>query len=175
MNNITFSVDYGRVSDKEADEVMALAEEYFKTESDSEQAKVNNENKNWIHNNIPECIDVIKDKEKIIGFTLIFPCKQETMSLFLNEKINEDELLELIKKELNYKEFDSIYLCQALIIPEYRRKGLAMKGLIKSIEKIISFSKNKKPVLFYWPFSNEGKKLAEKISEKTGLKLKYRR
>ncbi|MEI6849816.1 MAG: hypothetical protein WCK29_02140 [archaeon] len=175
MSDITFSVDYGNVSDKEAQIVRLLAEEYFKTEGDSEQAKVNDENRNWIHENIPECRNVIKDGEKIVGFTLIFPCKKETMNLFLNNDITEEELLRIMKKELNYKNFDSIYLCSTVIIEEYRRKGLALKAFIKSIEKIISFSKNKKPNLFYWGFSEEGKRLSEKVAKETGLELKYRR
>lgn len=66
-------------------------------------------------------------------------------------------------------QFTSIYLCSALVLPEFRGKGLAKKLVCDSIRAI---QKNL-PVeeLFVWAFSMEGKELARNIALSTKLTL----
>ena len=173
---VDFSSDQRKPNKEIAKKVADLAEEYFKTEESEDQIKVSDENRDWIIENIPECLNILSIGEKALGFTLILPCTQNTMKLFTTKKINEKVLFEKIKKEINYNNFETIYLCSAFIIPEYRKKGLALMSFKKSIEKIIKLQKrNKKPILFYWPFSTEGENLAKKVAKTTGLVLLARK
>ena len=65
--------------------------------------------------------------------------------------------------------YDAIYLCSASVLPEYRHKGLAKKTTIEAINAI----RKDNPVnsLFYWPFSEDGRKLAEAVAAEVGLPL----
>lgn len=68
--------------------------------------------------------------------------------------------------------YDSIYLCSALVLEEYRRKGIIRQMALKAIEEI----QKDHPVksLFIWAFTKEGEMAAEKIAQLTSLPL-YRR
>ncbi len=68
-----------------------------------------------------------------------------------------------------YTQFTSIYLCSALVLPEFRGKGLAKKLVCDSIRAI----QKDLPVeeLFVWAFSMEGKELARNIASTTKLTL----
>ena len=91
------------------------------------------------------------------------------MEQFIASKINERELLS--KTPLRGK-YDSIYLCSALVLPEYRGKGIAKSLMIKAIKSI----QKEHPIncLFYWGFSKEGKKLAASVAKSFSLPL-YKR
>lgn len=91
------------------------------------------------------------------------------MTQFINQKISERELFELTP--LNTK-YDAIYLCSALLLEEFRGKGIAQSIAVKAIESIsVDHSIQ---ALFMWAFSKEGEKLAEKVSGLVGLPL-YKR
>ncbi|MBI2449638.1 GNAT family N-acetyltransferase [Candidatus Pacearchaeota archaeon] len=169
---ITFSTDTG-LKEKDIEITGKLAEKYFKTQNDPNQIKVKEAHSKWILNNIPECLNIIKDDNTVIGFTLILPCNKVIMNQFLNKKINESELFEQIKKSINYDNFDTIYLCSVFIAPKYRKHGLASQAFVKSINKIIQ-NRKVKPILFYWAYSNEGKKLIHKIADIAKLELRER-
>ena len=73
-------------------------------------------------------------------------------------------------KEWPFK-IDALYLCSAVVKPEFRRKGLALEGFTKIINKS---SGDKRRVLFYWDYTPKGKLLADKIAKKTNLELRKR-
>jgi len=91
------------------------------------------------------------------------------MTKFINKTISERELYELTP--LNAK-YEAIYLCSALLLEEFRGKGIAQSLASKAIENI----RIDHPIeaLFFWSFSKEGEKLAEKLSRLIGLPL-YKR
>jgi hypothetical protein len=89
--------------------------------------------------------------------------------MFINQKISEKELYELTP--LNTK-YEAIYLCSALLLEEFRGKGIAQGLAVKAIESIKIDHSIK--ALFFWAFSKEGEKLAEKLSGLIGLPL-YKR
>jgi len=91
------------------------------------------------------------------------------MTQFIDQKISERELYELTP--LNTK-YEAIYLCSALLLEEFRGKGIAQKLCVTAIENIKRDHSIK--ALFYWSFSKEGEKLAEKISGLVGLTLHKR-
>jgi GNAT superfamily N-acetyltransferase len=88
------------------------------------------------------------------------------MTQFINQKISERELYELTPLNTRY---EAIYLCSALLLEEFRGKGIAQGLALKAIENI----KMEHPIkaLFLWAFSKEGEKLAEKVSRLSGLPL----
>jgi hypothetical protein len=71
MDEITFSSDTGEISREDMDVTSKIAEEYFEMEHDLEQIPATNENRDWIYNKIPECLDIIRNGEEIIGFTFM--------------------------------------------------------------------------------------------------------
>ena len=68
--------------------------------------------------------------------------------------------------------YDAIYLCSALVLEEFRRKGIAKQLALKAIEDI----RKDHPVkaLFVWSFTKEGDIAAESIARFTSLPL-YKR
>ena len=91
------------------------------------------------------------------------------MTQFINRKISEKELYELTPLNIKY---EAIYLCSALLLEEFRGKGIAQNLTVKAIESIKINHSIK--ALFFWAFSKEGEKLAEKVSSLIGLPL-YKR
>ena len=91
------------------------------------------------------------------------------MEAFIGGAINERELLERTPVPGAY---DALYLCSALVLPEYRGKGLAGElaaGAVADIRRDHAIRS-----LFYWGFSAEGDMLAASIAKRSGLPL-YRR
>lgn len=99
-----------------------------------------------------------------VAWVAVFPTQRALMHSFLEKKISEKELLEKTNTSLP---FECIYLCSALVLPEWRQKGLATQLALESITVI----KQQHPIttLFAWSFSEEGNQLAHKISKKVGL------
>jgi hypothetical protein len=82
----------------------------------------------------------------------------------LELKFQKKELFELTP--LNAK-FDAIYLCSALVLEEYRRKGITKQLCINAIENISKEHPLK--ATFVWAFSPEGDLAAENIARLAGL------
>ena len=169
---ITFSSDIGHHTLEDSLECSKLSESYFKTKGDKEQFIVSDDKDIWIFNNLQEALNVIKYQDKVIGFVFFLPCSKKLMKEFISNKINEEELFEKIKS--SPRSFETIYLCAAFIKAEFRKKGLVLEASLKLINQIIKQHKVK-PVLFYWPYSEEGRKLALKIIEQTNLKVEIKK
>jgi GNAT superfamily N-acetyltransferase len=107
-----------------------------------------------------------RTKNGPIAWILVFPTTRELMIRFIKRQIDERDLLK--KTPLGVK-YDAIYLCSALVLPEYRRKGLAKRLMCKAIKSI----QKQHPIkfLFYWAFSEEGKKLASSVAKELNLPL----
>ncbi len=91
------------------------------------------------------------------------------MKRFLDHSINENELFELTSPGISY---EAIYLCSALVLEEYRRKGITLKLTLKAIENIQKDHPIKS--LFVWTFTKEGGLTAETIARLSSLPL-YKR
>ena len=99
---------------------------------------------------------------------------KEAMEQFISKKISEAELFEKIKIIKVPKIPEAIYLCSAVIKKELQGRGLATQASIRLINKISKNSKQK-PILFYWAWSKNGEKLANKLARLTNLELKFRK
>ncbi|MBE0649494.1 MAG: GNAT family N-acetyltransferase [Bacteroidales bacterium] len=104
-----------------------------------------------------------------VAWMLLIPTTKDLMEQFLYLKISERELFE--KTPIGSK-YDAVYLCSALVLEEYRRKGIASDLVIKAVLEM----KKEHPIqaLFVWPFTDDGNSTAEKISQTLKMPL-YKR
>ena len=173
MKGIVYSTDTGILTLKDNIQSGKLAEQYFEMERDPNQIPATMENVRWINKNIPQCVNVIKYNNDIIGFTFIVPANKNLMRKFLSGKISENEMFEEVKRSITYENFETIYLCSAFIKQEYRRNCLALEGFVKSVKKLMEKTKIR-PILFYWEYTSEGGKMCRKVAERLNLEAKVR-
>jgi hypothetical protein len=154
------------MENKNLSRMIKLADEFFEAKSDPMQISINEETMEVLKKIHPSTMGEITNRDGPIAWVLVIPTTRKIMEEFISKKINEDQLLHSTPLESNY---DAVYLCSALVLPEERSKGLATRLLIKAIKAI----KKKHPVkfLFYWGFSPEGKSLAGTIAKKLSLPL----
>jgi GNAT superfamily N-acetyltransferase len=88
------------------------------------------------------------------------------MNRFLDGEISEKQLYDFTPVGITY---EAVYLCSALVLEEYRRKGITRRLVLDAIDKIQAEHPVK--ALFAWVFSHEGGLVAESIANKTGLPL----
>ncbi len=149
--------------------IIQLSDEVFSSRTDPDQLNVDEkvmERLELIH---PNTLSEFDDGNGPVCWILCIPTTLDLMSKFIDQKISERELYELTP--LNTK-YEAIYLCSALLLEEFRGKGIAQKLAVEAIENIKTDHNIK--ALFFWAFSKEGEKLAEKLSGLMGLPL-YRR
>ena len=149
--------------------IIQLSDEVFSSRTDPDQLNVDEkvmERLELIH---PDTLSEYDDGNGPVCWILCIPTTLDLMSKFIDQKISERELYELTP--LNTK-YEAIYLCSALLLEEFRGKGIAQNLAIQAIENIKTNHNIK--ALFFWAFSKEGEKLAEKLSGLMGLPL-YRR
>ena len=149
--------------------LIELSDEVFSSRTDPDQLNVNEkvmEHLQLIH---PDTISEYDDGNGPVCWILCIPTTLDLMNQFINKEISERELYELTP--LNAK-YEAIYMCSALLLEEFRGKGIAQRVGMKAIENIMLDHSIK--ALFFWSFSKEGEKLADKASDLLGLPL-YKR
>lgn len=149
--------------------MIELAETVFGSRTDPNQLNVDEsviERLVQIH---PSTVSEFDIGNGPIVWVLVIPTTLDLMNDFLAKEISENDLYELTP--INSK-YEAIYLCSAMVLEEYRGKGLAKTLTIEAIEKI----KIGHPIksLFVWPFSSGGNALADKVAVHTCLPLKKR-
>jgi len=149
--------------------MIQLSDDVFSSRTDPDQLNVNENVMEHLHLIHPDTIAEHDDGNGPICWILCIPTTLDLMTQFINQEISERELYELTP--LNTK-YESIYLCSALLLEEFRGEGIAQQLCVKAIENI----KIDHPItaLFFWSFSKEGEKLAEKVSGLLGLPLHKR-
>jgi len=100
-----------------------------------------------------------------ISWVVVLPTQAELMEKFLKGEINESELLDLTKSQDRY---EALYICAAFTVPEHRRKGFVLQMFKEALDAIPHTDDAK---LFAWPFSNEGRKIIEKLNQVLGVKI----
>lgn len=147
--------------------MLQLVDEVFDVRNDPEQLDVNEEVIKHLQELHSATLSEYADENGPAAWILMIPTTKELMEQFLQNAINEQQLLD--KTPVNAV-YTAVYLCSALVLPEYRNKGIAKKLSIDAINSI----KMEHPVeyLFVWPFSKYGELLAERIAQATGLELK---
>jgi hypothetical protein len=146
--------------------LIQLAEEVFATKNDPEQLDVSPEVIERLQKMHPATVSEYTDENGPVAWILLIPTTAELMQQFLDNSISEKELFCLTPLDAIY---EAIYLCSALVLEEYRRKGIVKQLTVSAIETI----RKDHPVrsLFVWPFSREGDLGAETIARLTSLPL----
>ncbi len=146
--------------------MIQLAEEVFDVRNDANQLSVDEEVIKRLKNLHPSTLSEYDDGKGPVVWILVIPTTRDLMNRFINKSITEQELLDLTPLNIPY---EAIYLCSAMVLPEYRNKGIAKKLTLEAIESI----KKQHPIksLFVWPFTKEGNSLAEHIAKLSSLPL----
>ena len=149
--------------------MIELADEVFAAHNDPAQLDVDEAVMERLERIHPATLS-----EHIVGngpvvWILLVPTTIDLMSRFVNQEITETELLDQTPLGIKY---EALYLCSALVLPEYRRQGLATQVGTAAIKEICADHPIK--YLFTWNFSREGEMLAQLASENLGLPLLIR-
>lgn len=143
-----------------------IAESIFSTESDPDQIpigagsgeKLDLLTSHWIKYQL----DV---QGNPIAWVVVVPTTRELALQFIGGDITEKELLELTTPQNAYS---AIYLCAAITLPAYRRKGLASRLFKEAIESI---PKTRDYLLVAWPVRSGGVELSRKVAQEVGHEL----
>ena len=144
--------------------MIALANEFFGAHHDPEQIIVDDKTMERLKQIHPATLSEESDNNGPIAWLLVIPTTHTLMEKFLSKEISERQLLDSTASHTSY---DALYLCSALVLPEYRRMGLAKRLAARTIHAIQKDHPIKE--LFYWAFSEEGRKLAEAIAGEVRL------
>ena len=149
--------------------LIKLADEVFAVKSDPSQLDVDQDVLIRLKKIHPATISEYNEGNGPCAWVLLIPTTLGLMNRFLAKEISEKELYELTPLKAKY---DVIYLCSALVLDEYRRKGITKQLALKAIEKMRK--KHSLQAAFVWALSPEGDKAAEMIAQLAGLPL-YKR
>jgi hypothetical protein len=146
--------------------MIRLADEVFGMKQDPTQISIDKKVMTRLRKIHPNTMTEKSTKKGPIAWILVFPTTKDLMKQFISKKINEQELL---KRTPLQTEYNAVYLCSALVLPENRRKGLAKRQMCKAITSI----RKQHPIefLFYWAFSTQGEKLAVSVAKECNLPL----
>ncbi len=146
--------------------LIKLADEVFAMKSDPSQLDVNQDVLDRLNQIHPATVSEYDDVKGPVAWLLLIPTTIELMNRFIETEISERELFELTPRNAKY---DAIYLCSALVLEEYRRKGITKQLCINAIENIRKEHTLK--AAFVWAFSKEGDLAAENIARLVELPL----
>jgi len=133
-----------------------LADEVFSAQNDPAQLQVDEDVMKRLQSLHSATLSDHEEGDGPVVWILLIPTTVDLMKRFVAEEISETELLN--QTPLNIK-YNALYLCSALVLPEWRKKGLATKVGQEAIRQIRA--DNPIQYLFTWNFSKEGANLAE--------------
>ena len=169
---ITFSIDTGHKLDlAQRKKIGELSESFFGQSRDPQQMQVTPKTIKWFMNNFPKGLNQILDDDALVGFSMVFLSDEKTMKKFIEGKINENELSDYFMENFGKKKMDCIYLCAALVIPKYQKRGFATRALVNQITQLGKTYNIKFKNLFYWGYSDAGTRTARKISKTLKMPL----
>lgn len=146
--------------------LIKLADDVFAVKKDPMQLDVNQQVIERLKKIHATTVSEFDDGNGPVAWVLVIPTTLELMNRFLENKISEKELFEMTPLD---KTYEALYLCSALVLEEYRRKGIAKRLAIKAINDIRINHPLK--ALFVWAFTKEGDLASEAIARLAGLPL----
>jgi hypothetical protein len=146
--------------------MLQIIDETFKMRDDPGQIQVTPDQQKKLAALHPSTLSELANEDGPLIWVLLIPTTSAIMNLFLQNKISEKELLD--KTQVGEK-YNCIYLCSVSTLPEMRGKGQTKAICIKAIKQIAAQHTIK--TLFVWPFSKEGKFLAQKIAKELDMDL----
>lgn len=149
--------------------MIRLAEEFFAVKDDPAQLDVNQEVMERLEALHPSTLSEEIEGDGPVVWILLIPTTDSVMERFLRKEFSESELLEVTQPG---DRFEAVYLCSALVLPEFRKQGRAERVALKAIHEIAADYPVKS--LYVWPFSEEGERLAKRIADQASLPLHIR-
>ena len=113
--------------------MIQLAEDVFASRTDPDQLSVDEGVISRLQMIHPSTMSECNEGNGPVAWILVFPTTLELMARFMKEEISEKELFELTTTASRY---EAIYLCSALVLEEYRGKGIAKDLTLQAIEQI---------------------------------------
>ncbi len=150
--------------------MMQLAEDTFAVKNDPSQLDVDEEVINHLLKIHPSTVSEKDDGDGPVAWILLLPTTEKLMHQFLNKEITEKELY--VRTPLNEK-YDAVYLCSAMVLEEFRKKGIAKTLTLSALEKIRELHNIN--YLFVWNFSEEGAASSISIAKLAALPLLIRK
>jgi GNAT superfamily N-acetyltransferase len=149
--------------------MIGLAESFFDTKNDPAQLSITQEVIDRLRRIHPRSMTEVGDEEGPYVWIIVIPTTTATMEEFLRGAIDEEALL---GRTLPGTACDALYLCSALVLPEFRGRGLALRAVCDAVQAI----RKDHPLrtLYYWAFSEEGRRLAAAVGRETGLPVRGR-
>ena len=149
--------------------MIQLADDVFSAHNDPAQLEVDEKVMERLERIHPATLSEHIEGDGPVVWILLIPTTIELMNRFVAGEISETELLNKTQLDIKY---EALYLCSALVLPEYRKKGLATKVGMEAIKSI----RKDHPIkyLFTWNFSKEGENLANLAAKVELLPLKER-
>jgi len=149
--------------------MIQLADEVFAVKNDPDQLDVNADVLDHLREIHPATVSEYDDGNGPVAWILLIPTTHELMNQFIEGIISEKELYEMTPLDTKY---EALYLCSAMVLEEYRRKGIAKRLTLIAFESI----RKDHPIksLFVWTFSKEGLLGAQALARETSLPLLQR-
>ena len=163
-NRYTIKIQYMPASNLER--MIRLVDEVFANREDPGQLSVSPAVMERLHNIHPSALSEFDDGQGPVAWVLLIPTTLSLMNRFLAKEITEKELFDQTPTGVTY---DALYLCSALVLEEYRRKGIVKNLVLRSIAEIRMDHPLK--ALFVWPFTKEGELAAEAMAKLTDIPL----
>src|ERR1035437_7866301 len=113
--------------------MIQLAEETFFVKNDPNQLDVNQDVIERLQKMHPSTVSEYDDGNGPVAWVLLNPTTLDLTNKFLEHKISEKELFNQTPLDAKY---EALYLCSAMVLEEYRRKGIAKKFVLNAIENI---------------------------------------
>lgn len=149
--------------------MIQLAEDVFAVKNDPDQLDVDQDVIRRLQRIHPATVSEFDDGNGPVAWVLLIPTTLDLMNQFLNCRITEKELFDRTPFDAKY---EALYLCSAMVLEEYRKKGIAKQLILNAIERI----RRDHPLqsLFVWAFTEEGDRGSETVARLTSLPL-YKR
>lgn len=146
--------------------MLQLADDVFAVRNDPDQLDVNEDVIAHLQQIHPATVSEYDNGEGPVAWVLLIPTTTILMNRFLEGDITEKQLYQQTPLDTSY---DALYLCSAMVLEEYRRKGITKRLVLEAIENI----RKDHPIaaLFVWSFTKEGDQAAEMLARETKLPL----
>lgn len=146
--------------------LIRLADEVFAARNDPDQLNVNATIIRRLQRMHPFTVQEFSNDQGPVAWVLVIPTTLELMHKFIRAEISEKNLFDLTPEGVAY---EALYLCSALVLEEYRRKGIVKQLVMNAISAI--GKDHPLQAIFVWPFTREGEIAAEAIAKYTSLPL----
>ncbi len=146
--------------------LLELADQLFNTKSDPEQLDVNELVIATLQAISPALVHEHQIEHEAVAWITLIPSNKSLTEAFIQGALTEKNYFE---KSVELAHFDTIYLCSAIVLEEFRHQGIVSQHCKKAIEQM----RSKHPIvqLAAWPFTAEGLSCAKAIAHLVGLPL----